>query len=118
MEKFKFQKVPFGLAQVPAYFQRLIDEVLSGLDFVFGHLDGILMYSPDPETHLKYLEIVFQHLLENGLKLKEIECNFMNRHLRYLCHLMSESGITPLPQKIGSLQDMPPPTNSYEVKHF
>ena len=58
MQKFEFQTVPFGLAQAPAYFQQLINEVLSSLDFAFGFLDDILIYSPDPETHLKHMEIV------------------------------------------------------------
>ena len=51
--KFEFQKVPFGLAQAPAYFQWLIIEVLSGLNFAFVYLDDILIYSPDPETHFE-----------------------------------------------------------------
>ena len=41
-----------GLAQAPAYFQRLVNEVLLGLTFAFGYLDDILVYSPDMETHL------------------------------------------------------------------
>ena len=64
MEMIKFWKVPFGLAQAPAYFHRLIIDVLSGLDFAFRYLDDILICSPDPETHLKHLEIVYQCLLE------------------------------------------------------
>ena len=36
--------VPFGLAQAPAYFQRLVNEVLSGLTFAFGYLDDILNF--------------------------------------------------------------------------
>ena len=59
MGKFEFWKVPFRLAQVPALLQWLINEVLSSLDFAFTYLDDILMYSPDPESHLKCIEIVF-----------------------------------------------------------
>ena len=44
MGLFEFQKVLFGLVQAPAYFQQLINEVLSGLDFAFGYLDDILIY--------------------------------------------------------------------------
>ena len=33
--KWEFKRCPFGLAQAPAYFQRLVNEVLSGLDFTF-----------------------------------------------------------------------------------
>ena len=58
MGKFEFWKAPFELAQAPAYFQWLINEVLSGLDFAFRYLDDILIYSPNLEIHLKHIEIV------------------------------------------------------------
>ena len=44
--KWEFKRCPFGLAQAPAYFQRLVNEVLSGLTFAFGYLDDILVFSP------------------------------------------------------------------------
>ena len=65
---------PFGLAQAPAYFQRLVNEVLSGLTFAFGYLDDILVYSPDMETHLEHLRSLFVKLREADLKLKEVKC--------------------------------------------
>ena len=76
MRKFEFHRVPIELAQAPACFQSLINKVFSSLGFAFKYLDYILTFSPDPENHLKHLEIVFQHFLESGLKLKEIRCNF------------------------------------------
>ena len=45
--------------------------------------------------------------IKNRLKLKEIKCNFLKRHIQYLGHLMFETGIEPLPEKLNSLQDMP-----------
>ena len=36
--KWEFKRCPFGLAQAPTYFQRLVNEVLSGLTFAFGKL--------------------------------------------------------------------------------
>ena len=35
--KWEFKRCPFGLAQVPAHFQRLVNEVLLGLTFTFGY---------------------------------------------------------------------------------
>ena len=58
--KWEFLCCPFGLAQAPAYFQRLINEVLAPFDFAFGYLDDILIYSPDVQMHLKHLELIFQ----------------------------------------------------------
>ena len=60
--KWEFKRCPFGLAQAPAYFQRLVNEVLSGLTFAFGYLDDILVFSPDMKTHLEHLRILFQRL--------------------------------------------------------
>ena len=54
MGNFELWKVPFGLAQAPAYFQWLINEVFSVLNFAFGYLDDILIYSPNAENHLKH----------------------------------------------------------------
>ena len=60
--KWEFKRCPFGLAQAPAYFHRLVNEVLSGLTFAFGYLDDILVYSPGMETHLKHLRSLFQKI--------------------------------------------------------
>ena len=43
--KWKFKRCLFGLAQAPAYFQRLGNEVLLGFTFAFGYLDVILVFS-------------------------------------------------------------------------
>ena len=59
MGKYKFNRVPFGLAQAPACFQRLINEVLTGCNFAMGYLSDIMIFSKTEEEHLntwkKYL---------------------------------------------------------------
>ena len=82
--KFEFKVCPFGLTQALAYFQRLVDEVLRGLPFAFGYLDDILIFSPNIETRLEHIEILFQRLREANLKLKESKCNFLKKHVQYL----------------------------------
>ena len=116
--KWEFKRCPFGLAQAPAYFQRLVNEVLSGLTFAFRYLDDILVYSPDMETHLKHLRSLFMKLREADLKLKEVKCNFLKKHIQYLGHIVSGKGITPVPEKLESIQKMPPPKTPKEVKQF
>ena len=93
--KWDFRRCPFGLAQAPAYFQQLVNEVLSGLTFAFGYLDDILVYSPDMETHLEHLRKLFIKLREADFKLKEVKCNFLKKHIQYLGHIVLGKGITP-----------------------
>ena len=81
--KWKFKRCPFGLAQAPAYFQRLINEVLWGFNFAFGYLDDILVFSPDITTHLQHLRYLFHRLRAADLKLKEIKCSFLKKHIQY-----------------------------------
>ena len=110
--------VPFGLAQATAYFQRLVNEVLSGLTFTFGYLDDILVFSHDMESHLEHLRLLFERLRNADLKLKEVKCNFLKKHIQYLGHIVSGEGITPLPEKLDSIQKMLPSKTPKEVKQF
>ena len=116
--KWEFKRSQFGLGQAPTYFQRLVNEVLSGLTFAFGYLDDILVFSPDMETHLKHLRILFERLRSADLKLKEVKCNFLKKHIQYLGHIISGEGIAPIPEKLESIQKMLPPRNPQEVKQF
>ena len=75
--KYKFNAVPFGLAQAPAYFQQLISIVLQDCsDFAMAYLDDIIIFSRNEKEHLKHIKIIFKKLKEAGLKLKESKCDF------------------------------------------
>ena len=67
--KYKFLMVPFGLAQAPAYFQLLMNQVLEGLSFTMTFLD-IIIFSNSEEEHSLHLEEVFRWLRKAGLKMK------------------------------------------------
>ena len=74
-------------------------KALSGLDFAFGYLDDILVFSPNMATHLQHLRCLFERLRAADLKLKEIKCNFLKKHIKYLGYIISGEGITSLPEK-------------------
>ena len=99
-------------------FQRLVNEVLSGFTFAFGYLDDILVFSLDMISHLEHLRLLFERLRTTALKLKEVKCNFLKRHIQYLGHIVSGEGITPLPEKLNSIQKMLPPKTPKEIKPF
>ena len=116
--KYQFNRVPFGLAQAPAYFQKLINDVLKGCNFAMGYLDDIIIYSRSEKEHLEHLEEIFTRLKAAGLKLKLEKCCFFKKHIQYLGHLISADGIQPLPEKLESIAKMPAPRNPKEVKQF
>ena len=69
-------------------------------------------------SHLKHLRLLFEKLRTSDLKLKEAKCNFLKMHIQYLGHIVSGEGITPLPEKLNSIQKMLPPKTPKEIKQF
>ena len=116
--KWEFKRCPFGLTQAPAYFQMLVNKVLEGLNFTFGYLDDILVFSRDMKQHLQHVRILFERLREANLKLTKRKCNFLKAHVQYLGHYISGGGLEPVPEKLHSLRDMPPPEDLTGVRRF
>ena len=116
--KYKFLMVPFGLAQAPAYFQLLMNPVLEGLSFAMTYLDDIIIFSNSEEEHLLHLEEVFHWLRKAGLKMKRSKCDLFKSQIHYLGHLISEDGISPLPDKLDSIKNMPVLKCMKEIRQF
>ena len=70
------------------------------------------------ETHFEHLRKLFMKLREADLKLKEVKCNFLKKHIQYLGNIVSGKGITPMPEELACVKDMPPPKTPKEVKQF
>ena len=89
---FQFKRLPFGLHNAPATWQRFIDDVL-GYDlrpFVFVYLDDIIIVSQTFEKHLELLEEVTNRLRKAGLTLSREKCNFCRDELKYLGYVVDK----------------------------
>ena len=96
--KWEFKRCPFGLTQVPAYFQALVNQVLEGLNFAFGYLDDILIFSPDMEQHLEHVRALFECLRVADLKLTKRKCSFLKAHVQYLGIMYQVKAWNPCPR--------------------
>jgi len=61
--------MPFGLQNAGQTFQRMMDEVMNGLEYTFCYLDDILVASATPEEHVEHLTEVLARLERHGLVL-------------------------------------------------
>ena len=59
--KFEYMKVPFGLAQAPAYFQELMTGILKDFHFTIAYLDDIIIFSKTPQEHLLHIRMAFKN---------------------------------------------------------
>jgi len=82
--------LPFGLASAPATFQRLMEQVLSGLHWktLLIYLNDVIVISPNFDTHVSRLMEVFDRLQAAGLKLKPSKCALLQREVKYLGHVV------------------------------
>ena len=94
-------RMPFGLCNAPATFQRVMQIVLSGLEWMscFVYLNDILIASKTFSEHIQHIREVFQRLRAAGLRLKPKKCIFLRDEVPYLGHFISAHGIRPDPAK-------------------
>ena len=114
---YECKRMPFGLINAPATFQRLMEPCLGDLNlhWCIIYLDDIVIFSKDLASHLKRLEAVFWKLEEAGLKLKPLKCELFWRQLAYLGHVISAKGVATDESKLEAIKNWPTPTNITEV---
>jgi transposase InsO family protein len=117
---YEYKKMPFGLKNAPATFQRLMDNVLTGLqgNVCFVYLDDIVIYADSLEEHKQKLNQLFQRLREAGLSLQTDKCEFFKKELMYLGHIISDKGVKPNPEKVKAVKLYPIPKNHKELRQF
>jgi len=115
---FEWTRMPFGLCNAPATFQRLMGVVLGDLtfDILLIYLDDIIVFSKDFDSHCQRLEIVFNRLRQHGLKLKPSKCFLLKPEVKFLGHLISSKGIKVDGEKTRALETWPVPTNVRELR--
>ena len=85
---------------------------------MMAYVDDIIIISKNEAEQLKHIEIIFQKMKAEGLKLKESKCYFFNKEIHYLGHLILDEGIQPLPEKLEIIWNMPKPRSPKEIRQF
>jgi len=117
---YEYTRMPFGLKNAPATFQRCMNFVLKDLinKHCLVYLDDVIVYSTSLNEHLDSLRKVFEKLEEANLKLQLDKCEFLKKQTNFLGHTISPEGIQPNKEKVKAIEDFPIPKNSKEIKSF
>ena len=109
---YQFRRMPFGLRNAGATFQRLMDSIFQDFDFVFIYLDDVLIASKTVAEHRKHLGLFFDRLEKHGLFLQVSKCQFGVQELEFLGHLVNKDGIKTVPKKVEAIRDYPEPVEA------
>ena len=120
MGLFECERMPFGLCNAPATFQRLMQNCLGELNLTYCliYLDDVIVYSKTPSTHLQRMRVVFDHLREHGLKLKPSKCDLFKTEIIYLAHHVSKDGVKPSHKNVKSIMQCPVPQTYTDIRSF
>ena len=117
---FEFVRMPMGLSNSAATFQRVMESVMGAANFecCLLYLDDLIVFSSDFDQHLHRLDKVLTKLEDAGLKLKPSKCCLFQHKIKYLGHILSEEGVKTDDDKIEKILKWPVPTNKKQLHRF
>jgi hypothetical protein len=116
--QFAFKRMPFGLMNSAATFNRLMRKVLGSIEGVSCFIDDIIIFSDDWQSHLDLIDQVLCKLHEAGLTAKPSKCMFGYSDLVFLGHELSVWAISPREQKVKEILAVPQPQTKHQLRSF
>ena len=120
---FEWRRMPFGMCNASATFQRSIARALRNIvnregSMVMAYIDDIVIATETVEDHMVRLREVFECLREAGFKMRVAKCDFMKSEIKYLGRVVSAEGVKPDPKAVVKLRDWEIPRNKTEMQSF
>ena len=118
--KYEYLKMTFGLRGAPCTFQRLMNNILSGLQGItlFVYMDDLVIYSESLTQHTQKMLQLLGRLKSAGLTLHPEKYFFLRTEVVYLGHLISQERVHPDPNKLKAVKEFPRPRTKKNVKEF
>lgn len=119
-EIYHFKRLPFGLTNAPATFQRLMNALFAGLKGISLQvfLDDVCLATSTWSEHIELLEKVLQIIIKANLRLKGSKCSFGTKAVKFLGHQISELGLKPDPCKVEAIKNLPVPQDVSAVRRI
>jgi hypothetical protein len=117
---FMYDKIPFGIMNAGATFQRAMDVAFVGEKdkIVAIYLDGITIFSKSDDEHLQHLKKIFQKCRRYGISLNPTKYHFSMPEGKLLGHIISSRGIKIDPERVEAIQDITIPMNKKSIRSF
>ncbi|XP_076393341.1 uncharacterized protein LOC143265399 [Megachile rotundata] len=119
--QYQFIKMPFGLSNAPAVFQRFINDVFRELvvqGVVLIYIDDIIIPTIDEVECLRRLKLVLQTASDYGLNLNLKKCKWMHTRIEFLGHHIENGKIYPSEEKVKAVVHFPEPKSIKDVQSF
>ena len=117
--KFQFSRMPFGLRNGPAVFQRLMDKILHhDLAFSRVYIDDIVVFSASWVEHCQHLDTVLNRLQKAGLTVNLSKSMWGQVRFEFLGHMVGAGKVSPAECKIKALKEYQQPLTKKGIRQF
>jgi hypothetical protein len=105
MGTFEYLRIPFGLSNVGATFQRAMDYALRGLigKLIEIYKDDLTIFSKDGKTHIGHLRQVLDRCREFGISLNPAKSIFWVTEGKLLGHIITKEGVKLDPERVEAI---------------
>ncbi|XP_068204621.1 uncharacterized protein [Palaemon carinicauda] len=107
--------MPFVMKNAAATFQRLMNLVTSKVKGCVVHIDDVVIYSDDWESHIKRIRALFEELKKTGLVIKLKKSEFARAKIVYLGHEVGLGKISVKQANVEAITEFPIPKNKRDV---
>ena len=116
----QYKRMPFGLKNAPAAFQRAMQNILSAFprSRVIVYLDDILIIEKDFVKHKELVDQVLKMLESHGIKIKLEKCSWFKDKVQFLGHEVSTMGVRKHPSYIKKISEFPKPETVKQLQEF
>ncbi|XP_071917001.1 uncharacterized protein [Coffea arabica] len=117
---FAYRRMPFGLCNAPATFQRCMVSIFSEYveKIIEVFMDDFSVYGESFDNCLDNLKLILVRCIETNLVLNWEKCYFMVEHGIVLGHIVSSKGIEVDKSKVDVISTLPYPASVREVRFF
>ena len=115
---YRFIKMPFGLVNSAATFNRMMRKMLAGSHNVEHYVDDILCHNTTWKEHLATLRDTFQRVREAGLTIRPSKCSVGYSSVDFVGHVVGRGCLSMDEEKLGRIRSAPQPRTKKQVRSF
>ncbi|GBN62739.1 Uncharacterized protein K02A2.6, partial [Araneus ventricosus] len=107
--RYKFNKMPFGIASAPEIFQKRNQKLFGDIEGVEIYFDDIIVAGNDEASHDAIMSKVLERAKSVNIKFNLDKLQYRVTEVKYVGQIISKSGIKPDPDHIKAIVEMPTP---------
>lgn len=117
--QYEYNRMPFGLCNAPAVFQRLMNRILGQYrDIAAVYLDDVIIPSKTEKENLNSLRLILNTFRNENLTLNLKKCVFLSPSINYLGFEIDKLGVRPGQGKIEAVRQFPSPKTVKNIRQF